>query len=56
MGQPRDKDPRAAYGIYDTERNSFTLHRVAYDIEKAVQRIMNAGIPEENALRLKDGE
>jgi len=28
VGQPRDKDPRAAYGLYDTEQNSFTLRRV----------------------------
>lgn len=56
VGQPRDKDPRAACGIYDTEKNAFTLRRVAYDIEKAVQRIMNAGIPEENAQRLREGE
>jgi len=56
VGQPRDKDPRAAYGIYDTEQNSFSLRRVAYDIEKTVQRIVEAGIPKENALRLWDGK
>jgi diadenosine tetraphosphatase ApaH/serine/threonine PP2A family protein phosphatase len=56
VGQPRDKDPRAAYGIYDTEQHSFTLRRVAYDLENAVQRIVAAGIPEENAMRLRDGE
>lgn len=56
VGQPRDQDPRAAYGIYDTEKNAFTLRRVDYDIEKAVQRIVDAGIPEENARRLREGE
>jgi predicted phosphodiesterase len=56
VGQPRDQDPRAAYGIYDMEQNSFTLRRITYDIEKAVQRIVDAGIPEENSRRLREGE
>ena len=56
VGQPRDKDSRASYGIHDTEQKSFSLRRVAYDIEKAIQRIVEAGIPEDNALRLREGE
>jgi len=56
VGQPRDGDPRSAYGIYDSDRHSFTLRRVCYDIEKAVQRILDAGLAEENALRLFKGE
>ena len=30
VGQPRDGDVRSAYGIYDSERHSFTLRRVSY--------------------------
>lgn len=56
VGQPRDGDPRSAYGIYDSERHSFTLRRVSYDIEKAAERILKAGLPEENAVRLFKGE
>jgi diadenosine tetraphosphatase ApaH/serine/threonine PP2A family protein phosphatase len=56
VGQPRDDDPRAAYGIIDTEIGLFTLRRVAYDIDMAIQRIRESGIPEENALRLLKGE
>ena len=48
-------DSRAVYGIYDTEKHDFTLRRVDYDMEKAVQRIVDAGIPEENARRLREG-
>jgi diadenosine tetraphosphatase ApaH/serine/threonine PP2A family protein phosphatase len=56
VGQPRDDDPRAAYGIVDTEEYSFELRRVPYDIDMAVQRIREASLPEENALRLLKGE
>jgi diadenosine tetraphosphatase ApaH/serine/threonine PP2A family protein phosphatase len=45
VGQPRDGDSRASYGILDTGAGSFTLHRVGYDIG-ATQRLMKgAGLP-----------
>jgi predicted phosphodiesterase len=56
VGQPRDGSIRATYGIYDSDGHSFTLRRVSYDIKKAAQRIMEAGLPEENAIRLFKGE
>jgi diadenosine tetraphosphatase ApaH/serine/threonine PP2A family protein phosphatase len=55
VGQPRDGNPRAAYGIYDPEYHSFTLRRVSYDISKAAERIIKAGITEGNATRLFEG-
>lgn len=55
VGQPRDGSTRATYGIYDPEMNSFTLRRVSYDIEKAAERIIKAGITEGNATRLFEG-
>jgi diadenosine tetraphosphatase ApaH/serine/threonine PP2A family protein phosphatase len=45
VGQPRDNDPRASYGIYDAESASFTLHRVPYDIGAVQQRMEEAGLP-----------
>jgi len=45
VGQPRDRDPRAAYGLYDATRRRFTLNRVAYDAEAARRRIITAGLP-----------
>ena len=45
VGQPRDGDRRASYGIYDSGAGTFTLHRVEYDIA-ATQRLMeDAGLP-----------
>jgi len=44
VGQPRDRDPRACCGIYDTEAKSFTFHRLQYDANKARQRIISAGL------------
>jgi diadenosine tetraphosphatase ApaH/serine/threonine PP2A family protein phosphatase len=55
VGQPRDHDPRASYGIYDTEENSWQIHRVEYDIPSVQQRILAAGLPERHALRLTEG-
>jgi diadenosine tetraphosphatase ApaH/serine/threonine PP2A family protein phosphatase len=56
VGQPRDRDPRAAYGILDTDRNTLILARVAYDIAGAQARIREAGLPEWLALRLEKGQ
>ncbi|MDO5450443.1 MAG: metallophosphoesterase family protein [Akkermansia sp.] len=55
VGQPRDNDPRACYGIYDTDRNSVTLKRVEYDVAGAQQAVLAAGLPEYLAERLARG-
>lgn len=55
VGQPRDGDPRAAYGIVDQERRQIIFRRVDYDIKTAQQRIIAAGLPERMALRLDRG-
>ncbi len=52
VGQPRDENPKAAYGIYDSETRVVTIHRVDYDIEKATSKILRAGLPEVLAERL----
>jgi predicted phosphodiesterase len=56
VGQPRDGDPRAAYGILDTERDTIQLYRVDYDLEGAQQRILKAGLPAFLATRLGRGQ
>ena len=43
VGQPRDGDSRAAYAIADLDRNVVTLYRVAYPIEAAQKKILDAG-------------
>ncbi len=55
VGQPRDSDPRAAYALYDTAERLVTYRRVDYDLAKAQQKIVQAGLPEVLALRLAIG-
>jgi diadenosine tetraphosphatase ApaH/serine/threonine PP2A family protein phosphatase len=55
VGQPRDGDPRSAFVTYDDDDRIIRLHRVEYDIQKAQQRILKAGLPERLALRLAVG-
>jgi predicted phosphodiesterase len=55
VGQPRDGDSRAAYAIADLERNIVTLYRVAYSIETAQKKILEAGLPPMLAYRLGMG-
>lgn len=52
VGQPRDEDPRAAYAIYDSDRERVWIKRVDYDIEREAQRIRSAGLPSALAERL----
>jgi predicted phosphodiesterase len=55
VGQPRDHDPRAAYGVLDLERSILRLPRVTYDVRTAQDRILAAGLPVTLALRLERG-
>lgn len=55
VGQPRDLDYRAAYGIYDTESSTLTLRRVDYDVEAAAAKIARTGLPDSFAADLKRG-
>ena len=55
VGQPRDGDPRAAYGVVDTDAKSLTVLRVEYDVALAQAKILTAGLPEVLAHRLAIG-
>jgi len=55
VGQPRDANPKAAYGILDAEKREFSLHRVKYDIANAQRKIMSAGLPPVLADRIGMG-
>ncbi len=55
VGQPRDRNPKAAYAIYDLEAQTVTMRRVAFDIQAAQLKIRAAGLPFRNALRLAGG-
>jgi diadenosine tetraphosphatase ApaH/serine/threonine PP2A family protein phosphatase len=55
VGQPRDEDPRAAFGIFDDMTRVLEVHRVEYDVESAIARIREAGLPEFLGERLRIG-
>ena len=55
VGQPRDEDPRAAYGLVDTDLEIASIRRVHYDIEGVQKKILAAGLPEVLANRLSLG-
>jgi predicted phosphodiesterase len=58
VGQPRDGDWRAAFALYEKNRNEpaqVTFYRVPYDVKKAQDRIFAASLPERLALRLATG-
>ena len=55
VGQPRDGDPDASYGIWDVGGSTFEFRRVPYDREAAKRAILDAGLPERFAARLDAG-
>jgi diadenosine tetraphosphatase ApaH/serine/threonine PP2A family protein phosphatase len=55
VGQPRDGDPRAGFGIVDTDKAEVTIYRVEYPIAKAQARILEEGLPDVLAQRLALG-
>lgn len=55
VGQPRDRDPRAAYVVWDTDARLVTVRRVEYDVETARRKIVAAGLPRLLADRLAVG-
>jgi len=55
VGQPRDQNPLAAYGILDLAENSWQQLRVAYDIRATQDRMIIEQLPEELIMRLSFG-
>jgi diadenosine tetraphosphatase ApaH/serine/threonine PP2A family protein phosphatase len=55
IGQPRDGDARAGYGVLDDETRELRLFRVPYAVQKAQQKIIAAGLPASLANRLGVG-
>ena len=55
VGQPRDGDARASFGVLDAERRVYRNHRVSYDIAKAQRKIISSGLPRRFADRLRHG-
>ncbi len=55
VGQPRDGDPRAAYGILDFDTQRLELLRVPYDVLATCEANQRAGFPEQLSERLRSG-
>jgi diadenosine tetraphosphatase ApaH/serine/threonine PP2A family protein phosphatase len=52
VGQPRDRDPRACFALWDSDRDTLEHRRVSYDVESAAAKIIEAGLEEKFAKRL----
>ena len=55
IGQPRDRNPHAAYALYYPEEKIWEPRRVAYDVKSVQKRILDAGLPARHAERLAGG-
>ena len=54
VGQPRDRDPRASFVIFDDEGTA-EYRRVEYDIKRAQEKIIKTGVDRKLAERLSHG-
>lgn len=56
VGQPRDGNPDAAYGLLDLDADTFTFRRVPYDLDDTCRRIEAAGLQRHLGERLHVGK
>ena len=55
VGQPRDRDPRPSYAIYDSDNEHIKRHRVTYDIAKTQKKMRAVDLPSRLIDRLDHG-
>lgn len=55
VGQPRDRDPRAAYAVWDVDNRHVNIRRVSYDVATARRKIVEARLPRFLSDRLTIG-
>lgn len=55
VGQPRDMDPRASYGVYDTDLKKIHIFKVNYNMEATQKKMRKAELPDFLIERLKYG-
>ena len=56
IGQPRDRNPQAAYAIFDSDERVVHFDRVDYDVHLAREKILRAGLPPMLGDRLPLGQ
>ena len=55
IGQPRDKNPRSSFIVYDSDKREIFFSRYEYNVKKTQKKIRAAGLPELLATRLESG-
>jgi diadenosine tetraphosphatase ApaH/serine/threonine PP2A family protein phosphatase len=55
VGQPRDRDPRASFLIYNDAEKTIRFYRLEYDIMTAQEKIIDSGLDKRLAYRLSMG-
>jgi len=55
VGQPRDGNPKASYGVVDSDLGGIFVRRVGYPIERVQAKMLAAALPEPLARRLSVG-
>ena len=55
VGQPRDRNPRSSYAVYDSGSKTIFRHRVSYDITKMQNKVRAVGLPGHLIDRLGHG-
>jgi predicted phosphodiesterase len=55
VGQPRDGDPRAGYGIYNTETRIIKVFRTEYNFKSTQEKMEKVGLPYSLIRRLAHG-
>lgn len=55
VGQPRNRNPKAQYVLYDTSLHKVTFKAMEYDIKGAASKIIEEGLPDFLADRLFEG-
>jgi predicted phosphodiesterase len=56
VGQPRDDNPDACYGIFDDEQKTFWLHRSRYNVAQTQQAMRDLDLPAFLIERLQFGK
>lgn len=55
VGQPRDRNPDASWGVLDSDRMTFQLRRVVYDVSAVQRKMAILGLPDFLGERLRIG-
>jgi len=55
VGQPRDGNPEACFGLLDTDKGEFSILRSPYEFQITQEKMISAGLPKPLADRLAEG-